>query len=270
MNWRRKNTSVYTVLFVSCVIGFWLFENCTSTDTTTTFISNSDTQVAIPLELMPVSDGVLVTHNYYSLSYKEAYEQAEWVGYGLSARQLVNTYRKRPFFIEDPKVKTYSADWRNYKNSGYDRGHLCPAGDRKVTEAAYNETFYTSNITPQKNDFNAGIWNRLEGQVREWAKRYDTVYIFTGGVLQQNLETIGYEDVAVPEQFYKIIIRKSGDSFVAIAFLLPHEETSTGLQEFVVSIDEVESLTNIDFLEQLEEATESALEAEVNMSNWVF
>ncbi len=114
--------------------------------------------------------------------------------------------RKRPYFINDPKVITGSANYKNYKKSGYDRGHLCPAGDRRYTKEAYDETFFTSNITPQRNNFNAGVWNRLEIKTRYWAKKYKRLYIVTGGILNKDLPTIGYEDVAVPKYFYKIIL----------------------------------------------------------------
>ena len=78
----------------------------------------------------------------------------------------------RDSFIEDPLVKTESADWRNYKKSGYDKGHLCPAGDMKISEESYNDTFFTSNISPQKHDFNAGIWNNLEQKICYWTSKY--------------------------------------------------------------------------------------------------
>ena len=100
---------------------------------------------------------------------------------------------KRPFFIEDPKVQTQSADWRNYKKSGYDKGHLCPAADMEFSLAAYNDTFFTSNISPQKHYFNGGIWSRLENKTRYWASKYKRIYVITGGVLESGLKTIGFE-----------------------------------------------------------------------------
>lgn len=108
----------------------------------------------------------IVVHENYTLSYVEKFEQAEWVAYELKKSHMSTTNFERPFFIEDSKVKTRSADWRNYKRSGYDKGHLCPAGDRKFSKSAFDETFLTSNISPQKHDFNDGVWNRLEQKVR--------------------------------------------------------------------------------------------------------
>jgi endonuclease G len=95
-------------------------------------------------------------------------------------------------------VPTKSADYRNYKKSGYDKGHLCRAGDRNFNKEAFDETFYTSNISPQKHDFNSGIWNTLEQKVSYWAIKYESIYVVTGGILNTKLQTIGPEKVAVP------------------------------------------------------------------------
>ncbi|MGB1450611.1 MAG: DNA/RNA non-specific endonuclease, partial [Marinirhabdus sp.] len=85
--------------------------------------------------------GRIVEHRYFTLSYNEEHEQAEWVAYELAKSHLSKNNFDRPYFVEDGSVKTKSADWRNYKNSGYDRGHLCPAGDRRFNYSAYRETF---------------------------------------------------------------------------------------------------------------------------------
>jgi endonuclease G len=143
--------------------------------------------------------GQVIYHEGYSLSYSEPHEQAEWVAYELKKSHLVKANFKRPYFEIDNVVKTGAASWRNYKNSGFDRGHLVPAADKNYSQQAYHETFLTSNISPQRHAFNAGIWNTLEQKVRYWARKYNGVYVVTGGVLRGELETIGNEEVAVPK-----------------------------------------------------------------------
>lgn len=212
----------------------------------------------------------IVKHNNYTLSYAEPYEQAEWVAYKLIKSQIVDNNYKRPYFIEDPLVKTRSADWRNYRKSGYDKGHLCPAGDREFSREAYNETFYTSNISPQLSRFNAGIWNRLEQKVRYWATKYDTLYVVTGGVLTKDLKTIGIEKVAVPEYFYKILVNKKNGDYKMIAFLVPHKDTSQSIYDFVVSVDSIEKLTGIDFFPALPDDIENRLEKRDDYKEWSF
>jgi len=265
-----NNRTIYTFLLLLCIIGFWIFENYYTPATYTEPYPDAE-QTIIPDYFVPGSaKGELVKHQHYWLSYNEKYEQAEWVGYKLKKSHLTHDDRKRPFFIEDPKVKSKSADVKNYRNSGYDRGHLCPAGDRRFAEFAYKETFYTSNIAPQKRDFNAGIWNRLEKKVRFWSKRYETLYIFSGGILEKGLPRIGQEDVAVPRRFYKIIVRGSEDNPKLLAFLIPHQETSQPLENYLTTIDSIEHLSGINFFQHLPDKQEDEIERNVNRGGWKF
>lgn len=212
----------------------------------------------------------IIKHDYYTLSYNEKYEQAEWVAYELKRSYVRYSNFERPYFIEDPKVKTGSADWRNYKKSGYDKGHLCPAGDMEFAIKAYNDTFFTSNISPQIHDFNGGVWNRLEQKVRYWATKYEGVYVITGGVLQPNLKTIGQEKVLVPNYFYKILLDNSNGKYKMIAFLVPNAKSDKPLYDFVVSVDSVEKMTGIDFFPKLDDKAENTLEKSSDYKSWSF
>lgn len=135
---------------------------------------------------------------------------------------------------------------------------------------AHDETFLTSNISPQKHDFNSGIWNTLEQKVRYWASKYNGVYVVTGGVLNGNMKTIGVERVAVPNQFFKILIDNNNGKTKMIAFLMSHQNSDKPLYDFVVSVDEVEALTGIDFFPELEDAIENKLEASSSFKDWSF
>lgn len=212
----------------------------------------------------------IIEHEFYTLSYSEKHEQAEWVAYELKKNQLSHSNLERPYFIDDPEVDSGSASWKNYKRSGYDKGHLCPAGDRRFSRKAFDETFYTSNISPQLNDFNAGIWNKLEQKTRYWAAKYDGVYVVTGGVLTNNLETIGNENVSVPEYFYKILLDNSRGEYKVIAFLLPHEDSERPLNKFVVSTDKIEQMTGINFFPNLPDDVETKLEKSSDYKGWSF
>lgn len=267
-----KSKQVYSIIAVAIVIGIYAYEHYVSVEAKTEIIESGK----LPKEytntyFLPSSTtGEVVHHQNYSLSYNEDYEQAEWVAYELKASHLSSTNHKRPYFEIDEAVKTGAADWRNYKNSGYDRGHLCPAGDRRFTKEAHDETFLTSNISPQEHQFNAGVWNRLEQKVRYWAKKNDGVFVITGGVLKEGLKRIGDEDVAVPNQFYKVILDNTNGKFKMLAFLVPHEDSDLPLYKFVVSVDEVEALTGIDFFPELEDSIENSLEASSSYKSWSF
>ncbi len=265
---RLSNRTIYTALLIVCIIGFWLFENLYN-PATPSFPDVPLPGMGIPEFIEPsVTLGPLVKHNYFWLSYREEYEQSEWVAYTLKPEHLTDDIRRRPYFIEDPSIGTHSADWRNYRGSGYDRGHLCPAGDRRFTENAYDETFYTSNIAPQDKDFNAGIWNRLENQVRKWCREYETIYVVTGGVLTKGMKGIGEENVAIPGAFYKIIARGNLENLRLIAFLIPHGESAAPLEQFLVPVDELERATGIDFFQNMPPGQEVQLESSINIIGW--
>lgn len=263
-----KRRTWTTLLFVVCIIGFWVFENFYTPSPYSP--EESEAQILPSKEVWPSHKGEIVKHQYFMLSYRDAYEQAEWVAYMLKPEQLTQDDRKRPYFIEDPKVSTKSADWRNYKGSGYDRGHLCPAGDRRFLEQAYNETFYTSNISPQDREFNAGIWNRLEQKTRYWCKKYGDLTVITGGVLERGLDEIGSEDVDVPDQFYKIIYRDGEDGEAVIGFLIPNQESNRPIEDFVVSIKKIEGLTGLNFFKQKSASWQNAFEATPQPEKWRF
>ncbi|GAH82191.1 unnamed protein product, partial [marine sediment metagenome] len=127
----------------------------------------------------------IIRHTAYTLKYKEKYEQAEWVLYKLTAERVKGSYKRTNDFRPDPMVKTGSATLSDYKGSGYDRGHLAPAGDMKWSTTAMSESFYMSNMSPQNPGFNRGIWKKLEGQVRTWATDNEEIYIVTGPVLSE-------------------------------------------------------------------------------------
>ena len=265
-----KNKTVYTILIAICIIGFWLFENFYTGKDNPYGAQDAEPSIIRNDFLPELIEDRMVRHKHYVLSYSEPHEQAEWVAYALKQEHLTHDDRRRPYFIEDPLVTSKSADWRNYKGSGYDRGHLCPAGDRRFSEFAYNETFYTSNIAPQRKDFNAGVWNRLEQQVRQWCKTYGTIYVITGGILEADLPGIGYEDVTVPERFFKVVVREENDKVFAMAFLLPHKESQEPLKNFVVSIDFLESQSDLDFFHQMGKNEQNHLEASSRLKEWEF
>ncbi|MCH4551565.1 DNA/RNA non-specific endonuclease [Aestuariibaculum lutulentum] len=267
-----KNKSIYTLFTVVLVLGVYGYEHFLKEEEKAETIEQGKIVKTETNEyFLPTSTtGQIVHHDGYSLSYNEAYEQAEWVAYELKKAHLSNTNFKRPYFEIDDAVKTGAASWRNYKNSGYDKGHLCPAGDRRYSQAAHDETFLTSNITPQEHQFNAGIWNTLEQKVRYWANKYDGVFVVTGGVLEKGLRTIGSEHVAVPNQFYKVLIDMNSGQPKMIAFLMPHKDSNKPLYDFVVSVDSIEKLTGIDFFPELDDAIENKLEASSSYKNWSF
>ena len=268
----KSRKVIYTIISLIFAVGFYFYDtNSLKVESNESVKNSNSNTTSTEFNFLPTSTtDQIVHHKFYSLSYNEKFEQAEWVAYELNGNQLSSNNYKRPYFQLDPKVTTKSAHYRNFKNSGYNKGHLCPAGDRTFSKEAYDETFFTSNVSPQLYDFNSGVWNRLEQKTRYWAQKYEKLYVITGGILEPNLKTIGTENVAVPNQFYKIILDYHQPEIKAIAFLVPHAESDKGLYQFVTSIDEIERLTGIDFFPELPNDLENELEKSTSYTKWSF
>lgn len=219
------------------------------------------------------STGAIVAHKYYTLSYNERHEQAEWVAYVLTRERLQMEWQDRPDVFEpDPLVRTGSASLSDYRNSGYDRGHLAPAADMAFNKTAIAETFYMSNMSPQARDFNKGIWKELEELSRDWATKFKKLYVVTGPILKDGGKgSIGSNEVTIPTAFYKILLDLSEPDQKAIAFIVPNEVSYEPLFKYAVSIDEVEKQTGINFFPKLmTRDVERELESKFNRDLWPF
>ncbi len=225
--------------------------------------------------MLPTSTtGEVIKHEYYALSYSEEHEQAEWVAYELTREGIQAPNSPRPNnFRPDPKVRKASASKGDYRGSGYDRGHMVPAGDMNFSERAISETFYMSNMSPQIRNFNGGIWRELEENVRDWAYKNRHLYVVSGPILTSGIrETIGLNKVAVPEAYYKILLDLTNPELKAIAFVMPNELSNHPISHFMTTIDEVESLTGIDFFHELfkDKQLEAQLESTFDEDAWPF
>jgi len=216
----------------------------------------------------PISKGEIINHNYYTISYIEEHEQAEWVYYELTSSMISGNQSRTNNFRSDPKISSGSASLDDYKNSGYDRGHLAPAGDMKCSRTAMSESFYLSNMSPQTPSFNRGTWKELETIVRNWAAQYKKIYVVTGGILTKGLNKIGSNGVSVPNYYYKIIYVPSTSNM--IAFLLPNRKITNNLKSYVVTTDHIEAITGIDFFSQLPDRLENILESSSSSSKFAF
>ena len=225
------------------------------------------------------SDHQIRNFEHYSLCYRESYEQAEWSAYCLTEEELVKNAKRSDDFRSDPEITTGSATPADYKKSGYDRGHLSPAADFAFDEKAMSETFYMSNMSPQKGGLNRGIWKDLEAEVRLWAKNFGRVYVVSGPILEKPAEeyqTIGENQVAVPEFYYKVILAplyadeadkatpEDAESVIALGFIFPNEKCEGSLDDYQVTVNEVESRTGLDFFSLLEDSIENEVEGKVN------
>ena len=189
----------------------------------------------------------VIRHFAYDVVYNEMHEQAQWVAYTLTPERLVKRCSRTDNFRSDPLVRTGTADVADYRGSGYDRGHLVPAGDMVWSTTAISESFFFSNISPQNPSFNRGIWKTLEELTRTWAADSDSLYIVTGPLLSDELPTLGRNEVSIPEAYFKAILRFDGGQMKGVGFVLPNRRSTLPLRSYALSIDSVEALTGIDF-----------------------
>ncbi len=209
---------------------------------------------------------------HYTLAYAEEYEQAAWVAYELTVDQLnAKKVGRSDYFKDDFTIKSGSAQFADYKKSGYTKGHLVPAADRAYSIEAMEETFLMSNMTPQIYHCNGAIWRELEEQVRDWARANRALYITAGPVFSQQMKRIGRNKVAVPNAYFKAVVDLTDPEFKAIAFIIPNELSEEPLQEYSMTIDALEEQIGLDlFHELMTEELEEELESNLNLSDWKF
>ena len=258
---------IFLIIAVIALVGSFIYYKKTFLNSST-YIQEIDYS---DRTFLPSATGEIVFHKYYTLSYVEKYELAEWTAYMLN-KDLLNKPNVDRFqnFIPDYNVSTRSSFYSDYANSGYNRGHLVPAGDMAFDTVAMRESFYMSNITPQHRAFNNGIWKELEENIRDWTYKSETLYIITGPVLTNPITTIGIENrVTVPSAFYKVIMDYSSPEKKGIAFIIPNELSVRRLEEYMCTIDDVERATGLDFFnEMINDVEEEKLESIADKNLW--
>ena len=230
---------------------------------------------------VPNCEGQILERTGYVLCYDKETKNAAWASYHLTNSDLPKKGIKRSDdFRPDPDLqKNERAELKDYRNSGFDKGHLVPAQDMSRSKLTMSESFLLSNMTPQIGpNFNRGIWKQLETDVRKWAKKKKSLHIFTGplyldddGNITMLYKVIGPDKVAIPTHFYKIIVADlhPNKELDAIAFILPNKENPVkNLPLFITTIDEVEKDSGIDFLKDLDDIAENNLEAKKAPALW--
>jgi len=217
---------------------------------------------------LPDSEPVLKYKGFH-LSYNEQYEQASWTAYILTRRKVEQgkVYRTNNF-RPDTNISTGSASLADYRNSGYDRGHLAPAGDMKWDKGAMSESFLLSNMSPQVPAFNRNIWKRLETKVRNWAVANDSIYVVTGPVLNHIEKTIGSNHVGVPDYYFKVILDISSPAYKGIAFLIKNEASGEDIIHYAISIDSLEQFLHYDFFPNQDSYSIEKVESNLDLSKW--
>lgn len=231
---------------------------------------NGDSRIIIHKALL--NDVSFETGINYSVEWDQVKKAQRWSCYQLYESVLeANTTRSGSTYPNDfflPDNLQFTTD--PYKGNGYDHGHICPSADRLSSEESNAQTFFLTNMQPQTHSFNAGIWARMEDQVRTWAESFDTLFICKGGTIDSDNLILSYitngdETIPVPKYFFMALLGKSGNSYSALGFWVEHASgigSKTPLTDFVVNISQLEQLTDINFFHNLPDDIEQSVESQ--------
>lgn len=216
----------------------------------------------------------------YSAEYDCTKKHTRWVAFTFDNVSNKKNTNRSDKWGNDPKIpsayRTYDSDYK----SPYNKGHLVASADRYITTEANVQTFYYSNMSPQISSFNGGIWSSMENKVRDWAKPLnasDTIYVVKGGKIDGTIADgtlIEYtgNQVAVPKNYFMAILSLKGGTspqYKAIAFYIDQKNySSSSISSYVISIDELEEKTGIDFFHNLPDNIENEVERSYNKSDW--
>ncbi len=161
------------------------------------------------------------------------------------------------------------ADTKDYSYSGYDRGHMCPAGEQKWSDEAMHHSFVMANICPQSHELNTGAWKTLEDKERIWAKRDSAIVIVAGPIYDtSDKKTIGNNRVRVPSAFFKVLLAPYAQPMRSIGFVYPNMKCEGNMASYAVTVDEVEKITGLDFFSVLPDDIEDDIESTMSFKDW--
>jgi endonuclease G len=268
-----SNTSKSTKVNLILTAAGFIIAVCLATQQTIDSPENntenfSTEKIEIPAKITGRQEQI-ITHTGYTVSYNSDRKIPNWVAYELTDEEVEGNTPRYNTFIPDPEVSySESASTDDYKNSGWDRGHMAPAGDMKWSKQAMKESFYLSNICPQNKNLNAGIWKDLEEQVRRLAAQKGKIYIVCGPIVSKQPKTIGYNKVAVPDAFFKVLLQNDNGDWSAIAFMFANESGRKPLSTYAMSVEDMQIITGIDFFPALPDSIEEKIESRADFTKW--
>lgn len=216
--------------------------------------------VRIGVPSQPAPGQVFVCHEGYAAMFNTQWKVPMWVAEQLRAEEIFGDGERSNQFTSDPTVNPrYQATRKDYSRSGWDQGHMAPAGDFSKSQKMMDESFYYSNIVPQNPEHNRVMWSNFEKKVRGWAKSRQMLYVITGPVFNnKNPRTIG-NGVAIPDGIFKVVYDPRTNASLAV--LTPNISLGEkDLPKYLVSVRDVEAATGLNFLSALPKDVQDATE----------
>lgn len=204
----------------------------------------------------------------FTVSFNKFNRTPNWVAWELLGSETRGNVPRHKKFWQDVDVEGCPVT-HDYTNSGYDRGHMCPAADQKWSRKAMEDCFALTNIVPQNNSLNTGAWQTLESKERLWAKRDSAILIVSGPIYSHSdTDRIGESGVRVPGAFFKVLVAPYLDKPRGIAFVYPNISSPGNMENYVMTIRDVEKLTGFDFFYTLPDDIEDAVETTASFRDW--
>lgn len=223
------------------------------------------------LETLSIPDDIesqLKEYVGFTISFNKINKTPNYVIWELLGEETNGDQERSDKFWTDPDLEGCPST-KDYTRSGYDRGHLCPAADQKWNAQAMADCFVMANIAPQKHELNAGAWLTLENKERQWAQRDSAIMIVAGPLYSDaDKTTIGDAKVRVPGAFFKALVAPYVESPRGIAFIYPNMSAPGNMQDYAVSIDELEKITGFDFFPALPDDIENIVESTFSFKEW--
>ncbi len=210
---------------------------------------------------------IMAEYTGFKVSFNPARHIPNYVVWELTGVEAEGQLPRSSRFFQDTDVYGCATP-DDYRNSGFDRGHMAPAADMKWSEQAMTDSHSMTNICPQDHALNSGRWSTLEKKCRQWAQRDSALWIICGPVLTDHMpQTIG-NGVSVPRRFFKVILAPYASPMRAIGFIMPNSYTDEQLEQLACSVDQVEEITGYDFFSCLPDSIENSIESNMNLRLW--
>lgn len=210
----------------------------------------------------------IVEYEGFRVSFNPENRTPNWVAWELLGSETSGEHKRTNNFWQDNGVKNCPSP-KDYSNSGYDRGHLCPAADQQWSQKAMADCFSMANMAPQDHALNAGAWNTLEKKERQWAQRDSAIVIIAGPIYEDSdSQRIGDAGVRVPGAFFKVMIAPYLDEPRGIGFIYPNMSSPGNMANYAMTIDQVEEITGYDFFYNLPDDIEEKIESTASFKAW--
>lgn len=207
----------------------------------------------------------------FTLSFNKDNHTPNYVAWELLASETTGAANRNDYdFWQDNSLEGCPSKFDyQYSTYGYERGHMCPAADQKWSGAAMNDCFVMANMCPQLGELNGEAWETLESKERQWAKRDGSLWIIAGPIYtEEDTKKIGSLGIRVPSAFFKVLLAKDISTPRAIAFVYPHMRCPGNMQEYAMSVDDLEKLIGYDFFAALPDDVEEAVESTYSFTEW--